>query len=535
MKTKFLNQRLLLVTILSCFLTLLPAVFLSGRAEAADPQLADRAVQYIGSEYAKNGIINADMGVGSHTFYILTRAGVDVSAWKYDGVSLRDAVISAINSDIVNADQVSAKLLAQDLAAAQVLGQESLASQLLLVLKNRQDIEGFDKNGPLSVYSNVPAFEIMSRIGLIGQVDAGLARSYILGKQYAGAEDKYRGSWGSTDNGQFYADFMATTGAVRMLHRMDPGGSDAGIREAVQNGLEWIKRQQKAGGNFVAGMDDTLIDTCDVIITLKELGIDPGAWVSSEGKSAVDYLMSEALNPDGSFGQSQNVMDAAWVLWAFRALEEEAGEQPQEHPVQPAQQTQPAPQAFKDTVGHWAEDSISRSAEKGITAGYSDGTFKPEVQVTRNEIVAMMVRLLKPEPVSSYDVQLISDSFTDASDIPRWALEAAVVALRDGLISGYPQQNGSLSYEGDRVVNRAELSVMMARVIEMKLGQAAPKILDFTDNDLIPDWAGRAVGIVYAKGIAGGYPDRTFRAEKPVTRAEAAFMIMRLADQVENK
>ncbi|MBP7332096.1 MAG: Cellulosome-anchoring protein precursor [Firmicutes bacterium ADurb.Bin373] len=550
MKTRFLSRRLVFLTILVCSLIFLPLAVTFDRAEA-EPLLADRAAQYLKNEYAKNGVINADMGVGSHAFYLLATAGVDAGAWNHDGISLADAVISAIQSDIANAGQVPAKRLAQDLAAAKTLGRENLADQLLLALKNRQDSEGFDKNGPLSVYSNIPAFEILSRIGLLDRLDTGLARSYVLGMQYAGTEDKYRGSWGSTDNGLFYADFMAVTGAVRMLSRMDPGGSDAGIREAVSSGLDWLKRQQQPGGNFMAGMDDTLIDTCDVIVTLKELGIDPGTWVSSAGKSPVDYLMSEALNPDGSFGQSQNAMDAVWVLWACRALGEDAETQPavqaQVQQVQPAQQeqpatigqtksaVQPAPPSFKDTAGHWAWESISRMAEKGITAGYSDGSFKPEAQVTRNEIAAMIVRLLQPAPASAQDVQLINDSFADAGDIPVWALEAAAVALREGLVSGCPQQDGSLSFAGGKAVNRAELSVMMARVIEMKLGQAEPKVLDFADNNLIPDWAGRSVGIVYARGIAGGYPDRTFQAEKAVTRAEAASMIMRLADQIDNK
>lgn len=535
MKMRLLKQHLVLLTVLTCFMAFLPAVFSAGRADAAERQLMGQAAQYLKNEYEKNGVINADMGVGSYAFYILTAAGVDVSAWRHEGISFEDAVVSAIQSDIANSAQVSAKRLAQDLAAAKALGRENLADQLLLALKNRQDSEGFDKNGPLSVYSNVPAYEILSRIDLIDRLDAGLARSYILETRYAGTDDKYRGSWGSTDNGHFYADFMAVTGAVRMLHRMDAGGSDAEAAEAVNSGLDWLKRQQKAGGNFVAGMDDTLIDTCDVIVTLRELGIEPGSWVSSEGRSPVDYLMSEALNPDGSFGQSQNVMDAAWVLWACRALEEEAETKPAAQPqAQPVQQEQHAQKSFKDTAGHWARESISRMAEKGITAGYSDGTFKPEAQVTRNEIAAMMVRLLQSEPASAQDLQYINESLADAGDIPAWALEAAAVALREGLVSGSLRQDGTSVFEGGRAVNRAELAVMMARVIERKLGQTEPKTLDFTDNSLIPGWAGRSVGIVYARGIAGGYPDLTFRAEKPVTRAEAASMIMRLADQLEN-
>jgi len=541
------------VFIMSAFLT--PA-FLSVRAEAGQ-QLKDRAVQYLKREYANNGMINSDMGVGSHAFYILKQVGIDTGSWMYDGVSLDDMVTGAVQNDIANAGQISAKLLAQDLAAAQALGRQDLAAQLLQLLKNRQGSWGFDEWGPLSVYSNMPAYELLSRVGLLGQVDAGLARSYILGAQYTGAKEKHFGSWGSTDNGKFYADFIAATEALRMLHRMDPGGADPEIQAAINNGLAWIKNQQKAGGNFMAGMDDTLIDTCDVIVTLRELGVDPANWVSSEGRSAVDYLMNEALNEDGSFGQSGNVMDATWAFWACLALEEkEAVTEPQALPVQqpqpeqepqPSTQEQPASQdqpvtpaqpaavVFTDIKGHWAENAIYRLAGMGITAGYTDGTFKPEARVTRYEIAAMMVRLLQPAPVSAGDVQSVSGRFADAGDIPGWALEAAAAALREGLISGSLRPDGTFSFDGDRVVSRAELSVMMARVIEKKLGQAAPKALDFADKDLIPGWAGNAVGIVYGGGIAGGYQDGTFRAENPVTRAEAASMLSRLAEQIESK
>jgi hypothetical protein len=548
MKMKTMKQYLPVVFIVVCLLAGISAPLFKGPAEAAAPRLADRAAQYIGSEYTNNGVINADMGVGAQTFYILDRAGIDFSAWRHDGAGLKDAMLGAIKNDLANNSQVPAKRLAQDLAAARALGQENLAEQLLQQLKNRQGSEGFDDLGPLSVYSNVPAYEILSRLGLLGRLDTVLARDYILGTQYAGVEEKYFGSWGSVDNGKFYADFIAATEAVRLLHRMNPGGSDPEIQAAINSGLTWIKKQQKDSGNFVAGMDDTLIDTCDVIVTLKELGMDPAAWVSGEGRSAFDYLVNEALNADGSFGQSQNVMDAVWVLWACTALEKAAAltqaqtvqqppavpEQPTP-PVQPVTLVQPAATVFADTKGHWAENAIYRLAERGITTGYADGTFKPEAQVTRYEIAAMMVRLLHPELASVLDRQAVREKFADSGSIPQWALDPAAAALKEGLVSGYPQPDGSMSFEGGRQVSRAELAVMMARVIEKRLGQVEPGSLDFTDKNLIPAWAGKAVGIIYSRGIAGGYPDGTFRAENPVTRAEAASMLVRLAEQIENK
>lgn len=538
MSAKNFNLRLAALAAAVYFLiSLLAPLVAPGRAEA-DPFPSDKAVQFLGQDYARNGVINSDVGVGSYALYVLTRAGVDVSTWFHDGVSLKDAVIATVKEDLSNADKVRTKCLAQDLMAMKALDQNGLADQLLQILRNKQGSSGFEDAGPLSIYSNMPSFDLLSRAGLMDQINVDQAKGYILGKQYVKAEDARYGSWGSSDNDQYYADFMATAEAVRVLYRLDPGKSDAQIQAAVNNGLAWMKNQQKADGSFVAGMDDPVIDTCEVIVTLKTLGRDPGAWQSGEGKSAVDYLMGKALNPDGSFGTSQNAMDATWVLWAGLALDGKIELPPQAQyglQAQPDAQTRPGPEIFKDIQGHWAQDTICRLAGKGIISGYPDGAFKPEDKVTRNETAAMMVRLLKPEPVSRYDLRMLGEKFRDAGDIPRWALEAVAAALREGLVSGCPQPDGTFSFEGERQVSRAELAAVMARIIEKKCGRVTPKALDFADADKIPEWAGEAVGVVYAKGIAGGYPDRTFQAENPVTRAEAASMIWRLADLLEKK
>ena len=533
MKAKKFNLYLVALAVMACFLTCLLAPLVTpSRSEAATPFLSEKAVQFLCKDYAKSGMVNSVAGVGSYASYVLIQAGVDVSTWVHDGVSLKDAVINTVKDDISNADKVPAKCLAQDLAAMKALGQTDLADQLVLILKNKQSSEGFEDTGPLSIYSNVPAFELLSRVGLINRINTGQAKDYILEKQYRGANDAHYGSWGSKDNDQYYADFMATTEAVRVLYCLDPDKNDVQIQKAINNGLSWMKNQQKADGNFMAGMDDTLIDTCEVVVTLKTLGMDPEAWQSSEGNSAVDYIMNNALNPDGSFGASQNVMDATWVLGACLALNGKTDIPPQ---AQPDPLMQPEPEKFRDIQGHWAENTIYRLAEKGIISGYPDGAFKPEDKVTRNEIVSMMVQLLKPEPVLKHDLQMSVEKFKDAGDITQWALDSVAAALREGLISGYPQPDGTFSFEGERQVSRAELAVILARIIEKKSGQVTPKALDFADLDKIPEWARGAIGIVYTKGIADGYPDRTFQAENPVTRAEASSMIWRLADMLEKK
>lgn len=531
----FAGRLTALVATVCLFLGLLMPLGVPGRVEAAVSPLADKAVQFLHRDYLKNGLINSEVGVGSYAFYVLSQAGVDAGAWVRQGVSFREAVLKAVRDDLDKAGEVRAKQLAQDLVAMQALGEKDLAGRLLQVLKNRQTDKGFEDIGPLSIYSNMPSFDLLSRAGLMDQINTGLARNYILEKQYVKAQNAQYGSWGSLDGNAYYADFMATAQAVRVLHCLDPEKKDPQVQEAIKNGLAWIQKQQKADGSFVAGMDDPVIDTAEVIVTLKTLGMDPAAWKSGTGKSAVDYLMSKALNADGSFGTSGNAMDATWVLWACLALEGKAknqATQPQPGPQEESgRQTQPGMVvSFTDLKGHWAEGAINRLVQMQVASGYPDGTFKPEEQVTRYEIASMMVRLLKPAAVSRQDLLMLDREFKDSRYIPQWAHEAVAVALREGLISGYPQPDGTLIFKGEEPVSRAELAAVMARIIEKKCGEVAPKELDFADADQIPAWAKEAVGVAYAKGVAGGYPDRTFRAEKKVTRAEAAAMLLRLTD-----
>lgn len=49
---------------------------------------------------------------------------------------------------------------------------------------------------------------------------------------------------------------------------------------------------------------------------------------------------------------------------------------------------------FSDTENHWGKDYISAMVSRGIFEGYEDGTFKPDNGVTRQEMAVILVRLL---------------------------------------------------------------------------------------------------------------------------------------------
>lgn len=48
---------------------------------------------------------------------------------------------------------------------------------------------------------------------------------------------------------------------------------------------------------------------------------------------------------------------------------------------------------FLDTEGHWAEEAIDKAADKGVVAGFEDGTFHPDESVTRAQLCSILNRL----------------------------------------------------------------------------------------------------------------------------------------------
>ncbi|AKX94984.1 S-layer homology domain-containing protein [Neomoorella thermoacetica] len=184
---------------------------------------------------------------------------------------------------------------------------------------------------------------------------------------------------------------------------------------------------------------------------------------------------------------------------------------------------QPPVVSLKDMQGHWAADAVDRLVETGVVSGYPDGTFRPDLEVTRAEIAAILVRALKLTPTNNQELK-----FKDDATIPTWAKDAVSIAVKEGLVKGYLQPDGTMTFEADRPVTRAEMAVLVARVLRKKLGEVTPMELKFTDAVMIPAWAKSDVGVAVAEGIVVGYPDNTFRAENHVTRAEAAVMILRL-------
>jgi hypothetical protein len=250
----------------------------------------------------------------SYDAYVLIKAGVDISKWVYDGESFYESVIKLIDKSIINENtslQSSAKRVAQDYLAAKIMGEDEKALQLIEILKARQSETGEIDKGLYSMYSNLPAYDMLALDGLS---ESGLnidnAVRYVLSnKDETGAYPK--------ENADYWIinDFMSTSQAVRVLIAAENSTTvtSSAIQLAINDGMSWLKSNQNEDGSYVAGYDDKVSDTSELICTAIKLGEDPSTYLSSSGKSPIDYMKNNALTDEG-FG---NVGSTTWALNAY--------------------------------------------------------------------------------------------------------------------------------------------------------------------------------------------------------------------------
>ena len=180
----------------------------------------------------------------------------------------------------------------------------------------------------------------------------------------------------------------------------------------------------------------------------------------------------------------------------------------------------------------WYTGYVNKISELKGFAGYEDGTFRPDNQITQEEFVKTVVALTVGEqPEATGENTSPKRSWKNCWD--SWAQPYLNKAMEMGLIT---EEDTDFRYNG-LPCTRGNMAKIATRAFEYlkeediaDTSTYATKLKDYSD---IPDKFKKYVLQAYGKGIISGYEDGTFRSDGILTRAEASSVLVRLIDKAE--
>lgn len=174
-----------------------------------------------------------------------------------------------------------------------------------------------------------------------------------------------------------------------------------------------------------------------------------GHWAKADVETLATKLIVEGVSAD-KFEPKRNITRAEFAAIVIRSLG-----------LQAAGTTS----KFSDVpASAWYASSVATAVDAGIISGYTDGTFKPTANITRQELAAMVVRAMKyaGKEVTLTDAQVSTQlaAFTDAAKLG-WAKKEVAVAVNAGIVQG----QSTTQIGGTATATRAEAAAMVLRYL----------------------------------------------------------------------
>jgi hypothetical protein len=180
---------------------------------------------------------------------------------------------------------------------------------------------------------------------------------------------------------------------------------------------------------------------------------------------------------------------------------------------------------FSDVpLDDWAYSYIGAVVDAGIAGGYPDGTYRPTLAVTRDQMAVYISRALAGGD-SKVPAATGAASFPDvASDY--WAFKYIEYAKASKVVTGYPDG----TYQPTVPLDRGQMAVFIARSIATPTGDEGvdnftlPTTPSFSD---VPTsfWSYKYVEFIKFKSVTSGYPDGLYHPEYTCTRDQMAVYI----------
>ena len=178
--------------------------------------------------------------------------------------------------------------------------------------------------------------------------------------------------------------------------------------------------------------------------------VDHWAQSDIEAMAALNVVKG---GPDGLFRPNSNITRAEFSAMLVRLLG-----------IDPQQQGE---LKFTDvTNDKWYNSVVSAAYSNGLIQGYSESSFGPEDNITREQLATMVTRAYAYKGGAQPDNVLAESEltmFADSSDISAWAVNSTAMAVDKKLINGYPDGR----FKPSASATRAEAVVMLQRLLNV--------------------------------------------------------------------
>ncbi len=197
-------------------------------------------------------------------------------------------------------------------------------------------------------------------------------------------------------------------------------------------------------GKYYAKINSLTNSTYVLILNQQSFADASGKWYAA----AADEMASRCVifgRSNGKFDGEANVTRAEFAAMIVRALGlPETGDS-----------------NFSDVSSTaWCAGAIGAASEYGIIYGYTDGSFRPNQNITRQEAMAILQRAAKVAEFAGSTGSL--SAFSDAGSVGAWAKEAVAFNVGSGLVVG--KSNGTLAPLSE--ITRAETAVTILRLLQ---------------------------------------------------------------------
>jgi hypothetical protein len=181
---------------------------------------------------------------------------------------------------------------------------------------------------------------------------------------------------------------------------------------------------------------------------------------------------------------------------------------------------------FSDIDKHWARTDIEQMVSHGLLAGYPDGQFRPQQDISRAELTVLLARLGTDNDSSGNNPSIASYFDVKATD---WFYPGVMQLTQAGIVHG----TGAGFFKPHQPVKRQEAAQMLWFYLQTQgwTPDEIPYETILADEKDISDWARTAVKILLGQQLLAGYPDGSFKPGYALTRAEACTIL----NQVHNR